>query len=152
MRKKRITKLDIILAGNGGAPDECWNWEYYTNSYGYGMVWVNGRSVRAHRVSYEAHRGTIPDGTEIDHQCHNRACWNPAHLRTVTHAQNLQHRPRSIANKSGYRGVSFDKHQNKWRACVQHQGRQIHVGYFDTPEEAGEAAEAKRRELGFLGS
>lgn len=150
MAPKRITKLDIILAGNGGAPDECWDWEYYGDRKGYGRVKVNGRHHYIHRVSYEAHVGPIPDGMVIDHACRNRGCWNPAHLRVVTIAQNNQHVRMRVDNISGYRGV--DKHQNKWRACVQHQGRQIHVGYFDTPEEAGEAAEAKRRELGFLGS
>ena len=152
MSKKRIARLDIILAGNGGAPDECWNWEFGKTLDGYGRVTVNGRRHYIHRVSYETYVGPIPDGLVIDHECHNRGCWNQAHLRVVTRAQNNQHRQQNSTNASGYRGVYFDKRWNKWQAQVRHRGRTIHAGYFNTPEEAGEAAEAKRRELGFLGS
>ncbi len=43
----------------------------------------------AHRVSYELHKGPIPDGLFIDHICRTRCCVNPNHLRAVTHAQNM---------------------------------------------------------------
>jgi hypothetical protein len=38
----------------------------------------------AHRVVWELLVGSIPDGLVVDHQCRNRACCNPAHLRLVT--------------------------------------------------------------------
>ena len=152
MAGKRMTKLDIILAGNGGTPDSCWEWPYGKTAAGYGSVSMKGRDYYVHRVSYETHTGPIPDGTVIDHACHTRSCWNPQHLRVVTHAQNSQHTQTRVANTSGYRGVSFYKQRNKWVARVRHQGRVIFLGYFDTAEEAAAVAEDKRRELGFLGS
>lgn len=45
-------------------------------------------------------------------------------------------------NRSGYRGVSFNKRRQKWNAYMSKNGRQVSVGYFDTPEEAAEARAA----------
>jgi hypothetical protein len=41
-----------------------------------------------------------------------------------------------INNSSGYPGVSFNKRTGKWVAYLSSQGRSIHIGTFQTPEEA----------------
>lgn len=67
----------------------CWEWVAARNTYGYGQF-KHGSGMRpAHRVSYEAVCGPIPDGLQIDHLCRNRACVNPAHLEAVTCRINL---------------------------------------------------------------
>ena len=64
----------------------CWIWMGGLKTNGYG---VSGDRI-AHRASYEAFKGQIPPGLEIDHLCRVRCCVNPEHLEAVTHQQNIQ--------------------------------------------------------------
>lgn len=76
------------------SPDSstCWLWTKSLTKAGYGRLWdpITKRLVYAHRRAYEVVHGPAPDGTEIDHLCRNRACYNPDHLEAVTHATNMQ--------------------------------------------------------------
>lgn len=66
----------------------CWLWDGPTDGKGYGFFKFQNRSVRAHRYSYELHKGPIPFGLMIDHKCCNRTCVNPSHLEVVTAKEN----------------------------------------------------------------
>lgn len=46
-------------------------------------------TMPAHRVAYELVVGRVPDGLVLDHQCRNRLCVNPDHLRPVTNRINV---------------------------------------------------------------
>jgi len=130
-------------------PKECWEWQGCCDWNGYGQFDRKGQASNlAHRTAYEFTVGPIPDGMEIDHICHNRKCVNPAHLRPATRKQNNEN-PSGLQsnNTSGYRGVSWHKGNQAWAATVQHKGRQVYRAYFQTPEEAAEAARLKRLEL-----
>lgn len=39
--------------------------------------------IMIHRLVYEENFGEIPEGFEVHHKCHNRACFNPEHLEIV---------------------------------------------------------------------
>ena len=68
-----------------GGPDECWLWTAHIDRDGYGRF----ERIGAHRWAYEFAIGPIPDGMQIDHLCRVRRCVNPAHLETVTLAENV---------------------------------------------------------------
>lgn len=72
-------------------PRECWPWKSRSNVRGYGYLQRGGRNggrILAHRLSWELHRGSIPDGLEVCHECDNPPCCNPAHLFLGTQADN----------------------------------------------------------------
>lgn len=71
-----------------GGPGECWEFQGFRDSRGYGRLNVGGRPVPAHRVAWEAEHGPIPDGQLVCHHCDNPPCCNVAHLFLGTVADN----------------------------------------------------------------
>jgi len=67
----------------------CWIWLASLGSHGYGNASEPGRRVDvAHRVSYRAFVGPIPDGMLVQHSCDNHWCVAPHHLSLGTDATN----------------------------------------------------------------
>lgn len=66
----------------------CWLWTGAVGDHGYGTISVNDTTRLAHRLAFEAAKGPIPSGLQIDHLCRQRMCVNPQHLEAVTHREN----------------------------------------------------------------
>ena len=73
----------------------------------------------------------------VDHKNGNTFDNRKINLRLCTTNQNAQNRKRFSNNKSGYKGVSFDK--GRWRAYININGKRIHLGHYGTREEAYDA-------------
>ncbi len=85
-RKKPLEERYTVDPDTG-----CWLWAGHINHLGYGTMHVEGGANRfAHCLIYEAHRGPVPDGAELDHLCRTTRCVNPDHLEPVTHAENIR--------------------------------------------------------------
>lgn len=83
----------------------CWVWGAASDGK-YGVISLNGRLVKAHRLSYMLHVGEIPEGLDLDHLCRVTRCVNPAHLEPVTRSENLR------------RGTGGGKAQRERTHCI----------------------------------
>lgn len=85
--------------------DGCWDWLGTIDENGYGRFWYEGEWLYAHREVWRLIKGSIPDGDDVDHECHNEAahaglctpmdeclhrrCTNLTHLATKPRRANL---------------------------------------------------------------
>lgn len=77
-----------------GEPNSgCWLWDGSLTGQHYGAIQNDRhRSLSAHRVSWEIHRGKIPTGLCVLHKCDIPTCVNPDHLFLGTQSQNIADR------------------------------------------------------------
>lgn len=123
----------------------CWVYTGALNASGYAVFRGARKMEYGHRFAYTLVNGPPQEGLFIDHICFNRACVNPAHLRTATPGQNNQHARLRSNNKSGVRGVRRDG--KWWTAAVYQDGRAVFYQKFRTPHEAEAAVIEARVEL-----
>ena len=79
-----------------------------------------------------------PDGMYVDHINMNPLDNRRENLRVCTNQQNQYNTTKYSNNKSGFKGVSFNKERQKFEAQIRIDGKQKIIGYFDTAEKAHE--------------
>ena len=101
---------------------------------GYIQAGLNGKVIYAHRIIWKMMTGEEPP-PEIDHvDCDsNNNRWS--NIRGASRAQNSANRGANKNNSSGFKGVRL--HQcGRWVSRITVDRKEIHLGLFDTPEEA----------------
>lgn len=92
--------------------------------------------------------GEVQKGKHVDHINGDTLDNRRKNLRVCEPRQNFQNRSVSRSKEScGYIGVFYRKDRNQWIANIRVNGEHIHIGTFNTAEEAAIArdAEAKKR-------
>ena len=84
----------------------CWIWLASKDIKGYGWFGINSKNVvKAHRFSYELHKGKIPKGIFVCHSCDNPHCVRPNHLWLGTNDDNVQDMVKKMRHTFGERNA-----------------------------------------------
>lgn len=116
------------------------------HAQGYVSISVDNKRYLAHRLAWLYVYGEWPE-RDVDHKDTNKQNNRIDNLRLATMQENQFNRKLSKNNTSGIKGVTWDRHRNKWVAQVMHNRKHIGIGRFDTIEQAAAAVRQKRREL-----
>lgn len=93
-----------------------------------------------HRIILERVMGHVLTNNELVYFKDDNTLNNTrANLRPCTKAQNSARRVKGRQNKSGYKGVYWNRSAKRWAAQIKFDKQTIHLGYFDFRHEANEA-------------
>lgn len=114
-----------------------------------GYIYINFRYQRylAHRLAWMLHYGVDPGEMQVDHI--DRNCLNNRidNLRLATNAENTCNSKIRTTNRSGVKGVIWNKRAEKWVAKIHKDGVSHWIGTYDTIEEAAVAISGARQRL-----
>jgi len=108
------------------------------NGGGYVHIKINGKKHYAHRLAWLYTHGSFPEN-HIDHINGNTSDNRIENLREATQSQNAMNRIIRVDNKSGFKGVHFDKGAGKYKAQIMINGKRVCLGLFDCPKKASGA-------------
>lgn len=119
-----------------------------TDTPGYRQGRIFGKHYLAHRVAWALVHGEWP-AEQIDHVNGIRSDNRLSNLRAVSRAENGRNQKRRSTNTSGVTGVQWVSRGNKWEARIQVAGRNRHLGYFASKDDAIIARKAAELEYGY---
>lgn len=104
----------------------------------YRRITIDGVLYPAHRLGWFIYHGRWPLD-QLDHINGDPDDNRIANLREVTPSENSRNRRLRSDNSSGAPGVYFYRPTNRWYAQSCHEGKNRHLGFFDSFDEAVEA-------------
>lgn len=118
-----------------GMKQRCYNSNYdFYSAYG-------GRGIKVcdewkdDFMQFYKDMGDVPfEGAELD-RINNDDDYKPSNCRWVSHEENANNR-RKYHNKTGYTGVTYKPHLNKYQAQLYKNKKFIYLGVYETAEEA----------------
>ncbi len=118
------------------------------NDAGYLVVKLGVKYFALHRLAWLYVYGYMPEGVidHLDHDKQNNAIHN---LREVSQTDNCKNHKLSKKNTSGAVGVRWNERLEKWTAAIKVDRKNIHLGVFDSFEEAVAARAEANIKYGF---
>jgi hypothetical protein len=90
--RREASQLETRFWSKVHKTDNCWLWRAMTIA-GYGRLRIGGQMVGAHQISWRLHRGPVPQGLVVCHNCpggDTSNCVNPKHLFVASQTENLR--------------------------------------------------------------
>jgi hypothetical protein len=127
-----------------------WEWKWTLQGYAVKVKALKG-DKNTHRAMHRLIMGA-KEGTFIDHINRDKLDNRKINLRFCTFQQNTWNRAKvsdTRGYKSKYKGVGWDKKQNKWFAMIYKDYIDYHLGFYDLETEAATAYnEAAKKHFG----
>ena len=93
-----------------------------------------------------ARRWGWPDSPQFDHKDRDALNNRQENLRPASASQNGMNRAKLPGHTSRFKGVSWHKAIERWRAYIQVARRHVSLGYFDCDQDAALAYDAAARQ------
>lgn len=105
------------------------------------------RKIRAHIIIWAYQMGKWPT-KEVDHINHDPSDNRWSNLREATKAENMWNMRTPKRNKSGSKGVFYDRrYRHPWLAKIRANNKIYTIGRFDTKKAATDAYQKASRKL-----
>lgn len=113
-----------------------WKWRISKRGYAYR---VESKKIGGKSIYMHVQITNRPIGMNTDHINGIRLDNQRKNLRICTPAQNSKNHNKQQNNTSGYKGVYWDKKNNKWKAQIKNSGKQISLGRYENILDAAMA-------------
>lgn len=107
--------LHPLFWSNVATGDGCWEWMGEITQSGYGVVSFPGARIPAHRAAYAIEHGFVPAHRVVMHQCDNRICVRPSHLRVGSQRDNVRDAVAKGRNAGSRKGPRVERDHLKQR-------------------------------------
>lgn len=111
------------------------NW-YFSGEKGYAARKTSRVNGKQSTISMHAQIMDTPKGMQTDHINSNKLDNRRENLRVCTQSQNMGNTKKREGNKSGYKGVYWNKAQRKFKAQIKIEDVCIYLGSYDDPVDA----------------
>lgn len=140
----RIDNLDVVSMVDDEDYDYLVQFSWSLDSKGYAkhLFLPEFKNRKMHRLIMDA-----PSGVQVDHINGNKLDNRRSNLRLCNNSQNQMNKGLQSNNTSGYKGVTWRKDVNKWRAQIFFGGKNFVLGNFENKKDAAKAYNQKALEL-----
>jgi hypothetical protein len=144
----KVREFDVLIDDEDYEMVSRYNWQVAMKR-GTPYIQCSARDENGKKITKQLAREVTnaPKGVIVDHKSGNTLDNRKQNLRFSNNKTNAQNMRSNINSTSKYKGVSWNSERKKWRAVLKYNDKQVHIGRFNSEEEAARAYDKKALEL-----